>query len=207
MSNNEMPRIIDYPTVLQRMTKLGYRSLYFNSGAFGFERGVETLSRGWIGPPDRSIRESARAIVRQASAPFALTMTTSMIDVWSKSVPGPLWLMPKSHWAYELDFGHRDWLPAVLQQIGIDPAALAGLNNAVAIEFTESDKSEFVYIVIELLNRLVTSDFQSVFLDHSTICTVHTRCQLWWTTTSARVIDRLDEALPGDGNSGPHIST
>jgi hypothetical protein len=133
--------------------------------------------------------------------PFDETMTAALIDVWTQTLPGTVWLMPKSHWAYELDFGHRDWLPGVLEQIGVDGAALVGLNNAAAIEFAATDKNALAHIAGQLLNRLVSSDFQLVFLDHSTICTVHTRCQLWWTTTAARVIDRLDEALPADGNS------
>ena len=60
-----MPRMIDYTTVLDQLTREGFKSLYFNSGAFGFPPGVETFSRGWIGEPDRSIRESALALVRQ----------------------------------------------------------------------------------------------------------------------------------------------
>jgi hypothetical protein len=200
MSNGIGLRIIDYPSVLLRMTELGYRSLYFNSGAFGFASGVATVSRGWIGPPDSSIRESAQAIVRQASVPFSETLTGALIEVWTQALPGPVWIMPKSHWAYELEFGHRGWLPGVLEQTGVDPRPLAGLNNAAAIEFTATDKNALAYMVRQLLDRLVSSDFQLVFLDHSTICTVHTRCQLWWTTTSQDVVDRLDEALPAHGN-------
>jgi hypothetical protein len=201
MSNAHVPRIIDYSEVLSRLTELGYRSLYHNSGAFGFAPGVATTSRGWIGPPDASIRESVRPIVRQAPEPFDSALTQGLIRIWTETIPGTVWLMPKSHWAYELDFGHRDWLPRALQEIGIDPALLAPMNNGSAIEFNTTDKTAFARIVKQLLNQLVSSDFQLVFLDDSTICTIHTRLQLWWTTTNEQVSKQLDRVISADGNA------
>jgi hypothetical protein len=196
-----MPNIVEYSIVLDRLIKEGYRSLYFNSGAFGFGNGVKTESRGWIGPHDGSIRESARSIVRQTGSPYDVVLSKALIKTWQTKLPGAVWAMPKSHWAYELEFGHRDWLPDVLNQIGVDAKLLAPLNNAAAIEFKPGEEKAFDFFVRELLQRLFSSDFQLVFPGHSTICTIHTRCQLWWTTTKPAVIETLDALLPADGNS------
>ncbi len=177
------------------MTADGFRSLYHNSGAFGFAAGVETVSRGWIGPADGSIRESARLIAHQATEPFDETIARALRSVWIRHLPGPMWIMPKSHWSYELEFGHRDWLPEALREIGIDPKPLEKLNNApaIAFEMKEADESEF--FVRQLLNRLVSSDFQLVFPGHPMLCTLHTRCQLWWTMSRPELIMMLDAAL------------
>ncbi len=196
-----MPSVVDYPVVLERLTELGYRSLYHNSGAFGFAAGVPTISRGWIGPPDGSIREAARDLVRQAQPPFAKNLSRLMLEMWKTTLPGPAWVMPRSHWAFELEFGHRDWLPAAIEQIGLDPVPLGKLNNAAAIEFSVTESKTLGAFITELLTRLISSDFQLVFLDHSTVCTIHTRCQLWWTTAGRTVADKLDLALPSDADS------
>jgi hypothetical protein len=124
-----MPIIIDYPIVLNQLAQQGFKSLYHNSGAFGFAPTVTTISRGWIGREDPSIRESARSIVRQITPPTESRMAELTIQFWKQSLPGPVWVMPKSHWAYELEFGSRDWLPGVLKQIGIDSAHLLPLKS------------------------------------------------------------------------------
>ncbi len=159
--------------------------------------------RGWIGPPDASIRQAARSIVRQAEAPFDIHLISGLVNAWKTMLPGVVWLMPKSHWAYELEFGHRELLYPVLQQIGVNPTLLEPLNTASAIEFTDAEQPALEYMVKELLNRLVSSDFQIVFPGFSTICTLHTRCQLWWTTTDARLIDFLDAQFPAHANDNP----
>jgi hypothetical protein len=190
-----MPTLVSYSLVTERMTADGYRSLYHNSGAFGFAAGVETMSRGWIGPEDGSIRESARLMAHQAAEPFDETVSRALMLVWKHHLPGPMWIMPKSHWSYELEFGHRDWLPDALREIGIDPKQLEKLNNAPAISFEVTGAEEAEFFVRQLLNRLVSSDFQLVFPGHSILCTLHTRCQLWWTTSRAEMIWILDGAL------------
>ena len=57
-----MPKIIDYSIVLERMEREGFRSLYHNSGAFGFvdEAGVESV--GWIGGADETLKPAARLL-------------------------------------------------------------------------------------------------------------------------------------------------
>jgi hypothetical protein len=193
-----MPRIIDYPIVLDQMTKEGFRSLYHNSGAFGFAASASTVSRGWIGPVDPSIRAAAMLLVRQIHEPFAQRMTGMMIQLWQQSLPGSVWVMPKSHWAYELEFGSREWLPEVLNKIDVDPAKLLPLNNAAALEFQAGESESLGYLVRELLLYLVGSDFQMVFSGRRTICTIHTRQQLWWTTADPIIAERMESLLPAE---------
>jgi hypothetical protein len=187
-----MAKIIEYAAVLQSLTALGFQSLYYNSGAFGFSPGAETISRGWIGPMDSSIRESARAFVRQVPVPQEPQLARLLVTAWQRFLPGPVWLMPKSHWFYELEFGSREWLPEVLKQVGIDPVVLQPLNSGAAIEFETSEISGVEFFVRELLTRLIQSDFQMVFTGGSTICTIHQKGQLWWTSSSAEVVEKLD---------------
>jgi hypothetical protein len=191
-----MPTIVDYPTVLDLLTRQGLKSLYHNSGAFGFGSDVATTSRGWVGPVDPSIRASAMPIVRHMLPPYAQTMTDLMIQLWQSDLPGPVWVMPKSHWAYELEFGSREWLPDLLQRIGVDSTRLLRLNNAAALAFSPEEIQPLQLLVRELLCYLVGSDFQMVFFNHRTICTIHSRQQLWWTTADPIIVQRM-ESLPG----------
>jgi hypothetical protein len=196
-----MPNIVDYSIVLDRLTKQGLRSLYFNSGAFGFPANLATVSRGWMGPPDSSIRASVRPLVRQAGPPFDATLSHALLSIWRSKLSGPVWAMPKSHWAYELEFGNRGWLRVLLNTIGVDAKQLAPLNNAAAIEFLPADELLFGIFTRDLLSHLVASDFQLVFPGFSTICTIHTRCQLWWTTTDLALVEHLDQLFPGDART------
>src|SRR5947209_3325205 len=141
-----MPRIVPYETVLPQMQAQGLRCVYHNSGAFGFAdppgagnvRGV-----GWIGPEDPTIRPAARALARQVPPPYERNLTELAARAWREFLPGPAWLMPKSHWAYELDFGSSQWMPDALRKADVDPAVLAPLNNAAAIEFTPDEEERF----------------------------------------------------------------
>jgi hypothetical protein len=191
-----MPRIIDYATVVELLTREGFKSLYFNSGAFGFAAGVETISRGWIGEPDRSIREAAIPMIRQVGEPVVPRLVSGLMQVWRQDLPGAVWVMPKSHWAFEFEFGSRDWMPTAMDRIGVDWRQLAPLNISPAIEFQSSDAGPFEYFAGELLTHLAQSDFQLIFPGLRTICTVHSRKQLWWTTADPKVAAGLDRVLP-----------
>src|SRR5947209_18757444 len=119
------------------------RCLYHNSGAFGLADGVLVQSLGWIGPEDPTVRLSARAQARQVPQPYERNLTDLVARAWREVLPGKAWVMPRSHWSYELDFGSRDWLPAVLEHVGIDPGLLSSRNNGAAIEFTQQEVEEF----------------------------------------------------------------
>ena len=39
--------------------------------------------------------------------------------VWSELLPSDVWVLPKSHWAYELQFGSHEWMPGLLREVGV----------------------------------------------------------------------------------------
>ena len=187
-----MTRIIEYDAVYKTLVGHdGLKSLYYNSGSFGFPD-VTTRTFGWIGLPDATIRPEAVAFTRQIPAPFAENLCRRALEIWRDSVPGALWAMPRSHWAYELDFGSRDWMPDALREIGIDPAVLAPLTTGAAIEFELGHADEFRSFLAHLLDNLSgSSDFQLAWPGRPLLCTVHHHQQLWWTTTDEAVFDNI----------------
>jgi hypothetical protein len=190
-----MPSIIDYPSVLDQLQQQGLKCLYHNSGAFGFPRETATQSRGWIGPADDSIQLMARSLTRSVPRPYEANLAAMAEGTWITLLPGKVWAMPKSHWAYELQFGSRDWMPALLEKTSIDASLLADRNNAAAIEFTASEVGLFRHFVQQLLEMLHGSDFLLAFPGHQTVCTIHSHKQLWWTTTSPQIAMELDRVL------------
>ena len=184
-----MPSIIDYPTVLESLEAKGFRCLYHNSGAFGFAAESQVCHVGWIGKPDSSIRDSAN--LRQFKEPFLQDMIDLVVDAWIDRIPGPIWLMPKSHWSYELQFGNADWLHDMLEGLAIDPKRLEGLNNAAAVVFEQREIKLLKGALCLLLSNLRGSDFMLVFPDYGTVCTVHHHQQLWWQSTRSEVIECL----------------
>src|SRR5215213_4932574 len=87
-------RIVDYDTVLQTLLAQGLKSLYYNSGSFGFPDAVTTHTLGWIGPPDPTIRADAIPFTRQIPAPHVQNLTARARRVWQAHVPGVVWAMP-----------------------------------------------------------------------------------------------------------------
>jgi hypothetical protein len=191
-----VPTIIEYKIVLERLQQHGLKCLYFNSGAFGFAADVFSQSLGWIGPPDSSIQPAARALVRSVSAPFEKNLADLAERAWRELLPGRVWVMPKSHWAYELDFANRQWLRPLLTEISIDARELERRNNAAAIELVDAERGLFHLLVQRLLENLVTSDFLMAFPEHRTVCTIHSHKQLWWTTGDLLIAKGLETFVP-----------
>jgi len=187
-----VPWIIDYPVVLERARQMKLQSLYPGSGAFGFAPPEVPVARGWVGPPDPTIRPEAAAFVRAVPAPFEATLTSMFIRAWQDLVPGRLWLMHKSRWHYELNFGSTPWLAATLEHVDIDPGQLQERNNGSAIEFEPDEPDRAAHVVQKLLENLMGSDFAVMFPDHPVLATVHHHKQIWWTTTDATRAARLD---------------
>jgi hypothetical protein len=181
-----MPRVVDYDIVSGRMRERGFVSLYHNSGAFGFAAGKNVLTRGWIGPDDPTIRDAARGLVRQYPPPFEENLAAAFASA-RKPLQSDAWLMPKSHWHYEMQFGNRELLEALLPDIGLDPADLRDRNNGAAIEFSTNENDALQRAVRTLLGGLVQSDFLVAFPDAATLCTIHHHKQLWWQTTHSGV--------------------
>lgn len=186
-----MPRIIDYEQVLATLTSGGLKSLYYNSGSFGFDAGPTSRACGWIGPPDRTLNDSARAIATQVPIPHAQNLAVLLARAWSSILPGAMWIMPGSHWAYELDFGSDDWMPDALRAIGVEPSILQPLNNAAAIAFDPDESEVASRFVARLLDGLRSSDFTAAFPHQPAICTIHHHTQLWWRTNDPGLADEL----------------
>jgi len=193
-----LPRanIIDYADVLERMRADGFESLYHNSGAFGFPGQVSPRHVGWIGPPDPTIRPAATAFTRQIPPPFEQNLAQLATRAWRELVPGPVWVMPKSHWAYELDFGSSRWMPRLLEELGLDPASLHTRHDGTALEFHPQHTDAFSGFLAGLLGNLIGSDFALAFPGRPVVCSVHHHKQLWWSTTDDRVHAALDAIVP-----------
>ena len=187
-----MPHLIDYPAVLERLSVDRWVCLYPRSGAFGLPADAASTSLGWIGAADPSLRPEAQRLARMIEPPVVDRMVGLFVEAWQRLLPGELWLMPKSHWAYELQFGNAGWLPDSLQAIGIDAEALIDRADGTAIAFGPTEQASVVIFLTALLTRLTGSDFQAAFPGRSTICTVHSHQQLWWTSAGPGVIDTLE---------------
>jgi hypothetical protein len=178
-----MPTVIDYANVLKQTQSQDFRSLYHNSGAFGFARGADVKYAGWIGPPDETIRPEARPLIRQIDPPYVLNLVDRLINLWQTHLPGPIWFAPMSHWSFELDHGSKTWMPQLLHDIQIDPVPLTHLNTAPALQFAQSESDLVRRCATGLLENLKSSDFAVLFPDKPLIGTLHHHQQLWWTTT------------------------
>jgi len=186
-----VPRIIDYPEVLDRLTKQGLVCNYHNSGSFGFPRGSEIQIRGWIGPPDSTIKPALLDRAQSVPLPYEMNLAKAATKAWRETLPGPAWLMPSSHWHFELHDGSRDWMPAALAELGLDAADLRDRNNGAAIEFQPQESDLFCPFVQKLLTHLNVSDFQLAFPGRPALCMVHHFKQLWWTTTDGAIARHL----------------
>lgn len=192
-----MPWIIDYPLVLDQMRSQKLKCFYHNSGAFGFGESVTTHVVGWIGPADPTIRPEMLDRARSIAEPYEATLAELALRAWREVLPGRAWVMPASHWAYELEFGSREWMPPLLERIGVDPGLLARRNTAAAIEFSPDEAEPFAHLTHRLLEMLHGSDFTVVFPHRPALCRLHHHKQLWWTSSDATLAGRLRE-LPDD---------
>jgi hypothetical protein len=186
-----MPRIVDYATVRDRMLAGGFVSLYHNSGAFGFARGADWKMRGWIGPEDPTVRLEVRPYILHVDKPYAANLAANFVAA-RRRIRGDAWLMPKSHWHFELHDGNPQLLETLLPQIGIDPAMLRERNDGSAISFEIGEDESLRQAVERLLTELRVSDFLIAFPDAAAVCTVHHHVQLWWQTTDAHLFAMLE---------------
>jgi hypothetical protein len=184
-------KVIEYARVLETLTRAGFTSLYYNSGAFGFADADRVEIVGWMGPDDPSVRDEMRQHVRRVGEPYARSLSRQVRGAWEKLLLGKAWLMPKSHWAYELDFGNRDWLPDALKLVGVDAGILQPLTNAAAIEFERSTGEQLEEFLRTLFERLHGSDFMLAFPGDPALCTLHHHQQVWWQTTDVEAAKAL----------------
>jgi hypothetical protein len=191
-----VPSVIDYSVVSSTLLGARFESLYHNSGAFGFPRAVSARHVGWIGPQDPTLKESARPLTRRVPEPYAQTLAALAVRAWREHLPGPVWLMPRNHWAFELDHGNSEWMPGLLREVGINPALLSGRNDGSAIEFATGESAALEPALAKLMTDLWGSDFALAWPGRPVLCTVHHHTQLWWTTTDDAFVAALDALVP-----------
>lgn len=186
-----MSTVIEYQIALKGLGAQGLVCNYFNGGAFGFAKDVNVSIRGWIAADDPTIRPQLRPHIKQIPPPAEQNLAKAAVAVWQKELTGPGWIMPLSHWAFELDSGSKNWLPNLLQSIGIDGKILAGRSDASPIEFERSEQSDLSRFIQTLLENLTSSDFMLAFPAHPVLCTIHHHKQLWWTALDESLIERI----------------
>ena len=191
MRPTAMPKVLDYGDAMGVLPPRRIVCVYPNSGALGFAPDVVTHSVGWIGPDDPTIRPAVRRITHSIPPPFETNLARLLVSAWREILPGVAWVMPASHWAFELDFGSGSWLRDVLRDIGVDPARLDPLTTGAPIEFAPDESASLEQLACALLKHLAQSDFTIAFPDHPVICRLHHHKQLWWTSTDATMIDAL----------------
>ena len=199
-----MPRIVEYDTVLEQMRSQQFKCHYYNSGAFGFPAAANARSLAWIGPEDATIRSEAQSLTHRIPMPYEATLAKMASQLWQEQINGRVWVMPKSHWAFELGHGSREWMPALIESLGLDFAGLEHKTNAAAIEFEVNETALFERFVADLLTLLHGSDFMIAFPGRGILCTLHHHKQLWWTTSEAGVFDAIERLglahrSPADG--------
>jgi hypothetical protein len=150
---------------------------------------------GWVGPPDPTLQPAALPLVRRVTEPYAPNLAAAAVRAWLEHAPGDVWLMPKSHWAFELDHANGAWMPELLRRVAVDPAALAGRNDGSAIEFAPGESALLALALEELLTKLWGSDFALAWPGRPIVCTVHHHTQLWWTSSDAGFIEALDRIV------------
>jgi hypothetical protein len=187
-----LPWIIEYAAVLEQMRSRNFKCLYYNSGAFGFADPAGTKTLAWVGPDDPTIKPAAKPFTRRVAEPFDLTLAKMAAKLWREKLPGRAWLMPMSHWSFELTHGSREWMPALIENLDLDPGLLQNRNNAAAIEFGPEETPLFQHFVGRLLLMLQSSDFMIAFPGRPALCTLHHHKQLWWTTTDDAVIEAVE---------------
>src|SRR5438046_8280299 len=99
--------VIEYQIALQQLQKQGLVCNYFNGGAFGFAKDVDVSTLGWISDDDLTIKPQWRPFLRKFPPPAEESLAKAAVAAWTQELPSAAWIMPLSHWAFELDFGSR----------------------------------------------------------------------------------------------------
>lgn len=188
-----MPTIVDYSIVLERLTSEGLVCHYYNGGSFGFAAEAGAEIRGWVGSRDETIRKEMLVHVREVKPPVEAILVEWACEAWGRIFPGDIWVMPASHWSFELSHGNQSWLAGLLGEVGIDSGLLIGRTNAAAIAFMPGEDDGFKRLLRGLLKGLTSSDFVLAFPGRCAVCTLHHHKQLWWVSTNRQAVRLLDE--------------
>jgi hypothetical protein len=188
---DQLPRIVDYETVVERLKAQGMKALYYNSGTFGFMDEAGTKVVGWIGEEDATLRPAAREVAIRVAAPYAETMARRVREIWEKHGGGDIWFTPGSHWAFELEDGGKEYMPELLRSVGIDPELLRGVNRAPAISFELGEAEMFEGFLLGVLQKGRYTDYGIVWPGQSLVGLVHHHGQIWWRTMEEAWVERL----------------
>jgi hypothetical protein len=139
------------------------------------------------------------ALTRRVAEPYVATLAAVCTRMWTEGLGGGAftWVMPKSHWAYELMFGSAEWMPQLLRETGVSPEDLGGRHDASALQFSRGEEAQFERFLAALLGNLFGSDFLLAWPGYPLVCTVHHHKQLWW-TADPDVLRALDVLVPPD---------
>jgi len=184
-------RVIDYAEVLKQAASDGLRCVYPNSGAFAPAGKHEIV--GWLGAADATIRADLAARAVKCPPPYPQNLAGWFRRVW-EPMNRPAWLLPKSHWAYELGHAHQDWLIDRLTSLGVNVAELAQHTDAPALAFEAGEAGVLTDLISLLLEHLKTSDYAILLPGLSVVVTLHHHQQLWWQSGDADVNDLLVNA-------------
>ena len=113
------------------------------------------------------------AQIARVAAPYELNLSNALVRAWQKYLPGVAWVLPKSHWSFELHHAQRPALHEALRTLQIDIADLAPLPNAAAIAFEPDEADTFGPFVETILAQDVASDFAVLFPNHPAVVTLH----------------------------------
>ncbi len=179
---DRMASVVAYDRAMAELLSRGMVCLYFNSGSFGFEESREVVHAGWLIGDDASLTPRARDAARVIDPPETRRLAQLAGALWRR-VGGPAWLMPGSHWAYELDFATPD-LAGVLEAAGIAPREL-DVHDGRPVQFDPHEAESFEAVVSWLLDSGTTSDYRLALLGPGGVTVsgiIHHHRQLWWTT-------------------------
>jgi hypothetical protein len=186
-----MPAIVDYPVVLNVLESDGLRCNYFNSGSFGLATVDSNNIVGWLAGDDPTVHTALRQRCRLVAPPAGRSLAGLLSTAWQRLLAGSAWLMPASHWAYELQFGNSAWLGTLLAGAGIDPAALAARTDGSAIEFAAGEADVLRAVLETIIPSLRNSDFTLAFPGRRAIATLHHHQQIWWQSDNAAMCAAL----------------
>jgi hypothetical protein len=187
-----LPTIIEYSTVLETLERSGLKCVYPFSGAFGLASHAPPLITGWRGGDDSTIHPEMLKFTHMVPAPAPKSLAGLLERAWTKYLTGPMWLMPASHWAFELQFGGVDWLPAMLEAAGIDPQTLRPLSDGSAIQFQSSETEPMLRMMETLFDRMTASDFTAAFPGKAAVALLHHHQQIWWQTSDRGIWESLE---------------
>lgn len=176
-----MAAIVDYAIVLQTLTAQGLKCLHYNGGVFGFLQDTPVRHVGWLTGDDPTLTAVARASAHLVSPPTSSTLSRGLIETWTSNLAGPLWILPGSHWAYELTYGGQKKLADLLNRLSIAPDSLSNRTTADAIAFELSDIEPAMAFCTHLLDLLNVTDFTAIWPQSRVTALLHHHRQIWWT--------------------------